>query len=127
MTEKKIEISNETIENLIYTIRNKQVMIDRDLAELYKIETRRLNEQVKRNIDRFPPEFMFQLTTDEMDNWKSQIATSNQIKMGLRKLPYAFTEQGVAMLASVLRSDIAHTKISKNSAELLKLIAEVAE
>jgi hypothetical protein len=82
-------------------------MIDRDLAELYQVETRRLNEQVKRNLDRFPDDFMFQLSEVELENWKSQFATSNKEIMGLRKMPYAFTEEGIYMLATVLRSPIA--------------------
>ena len=100
-------IDNQTIQDKIYTIRNVQVMVDRDLALLYGVETRRLNEQVKRNIERFPEEFMFQMTNDELENWKSQIATSNKEIMGLRKLPFVFTEQGVAMLSAVLRSETA--------------------
>ena len=119
----------ENIENLIHVIRGKQVMLDRDLARLYGVETGRLNEQVKRNIERFPEDFMFQLNKEEFENWKSQfaisnsdssrsqfamlddeekwksqIAISNSIKMGARKLPYAFTESGIAMLSGVLRS-----------------------
>lgn len=100
-------IDNQTIQDKIYTIRNVQVMVDRDLALLYGVETRRLNEQVKRNIERFPEEFMFQMTNDELENWKSQIATSNKEIMGLRKLPFVFTEQGVSMLSSVLKSQMA--------------------
>ena len=92
----------DDIKSYILTIRGKQVMLDRDLAGLYGVETKRLNEQVRRNINRFPEEFMFQLSKTEMENWKSQFATSNLIKMGLRKLPFAFTEQGVAMLSAVL-------------------------
>ena len=95
------------VESLIRVIRGQQVMLDRDLAELYGVETRRLNEQVKRNIERFPEDFMFQLTKEEFENWKSQIATSNSIVMGARKRPYAFTEQGVAMLSGVLKSSTA--------------------
>ncbi|MDY0264072.1 MAG: ORF6N domain-containing protein [Sulfurospirillum cavolei] len=91
----------------IYTIRGVQVMLDRDLAELYGVETRRLNEQVKRNSERFPNEFMFQLTKQELENWISQFATSNKEMMGLRKLPYAFSEQGVSMLSAVLKSKSA--------------------
>ena len=79
-------------------------MLDRDLSMLYGVETKRLNEQVRRNIERFPEDFMFQLNKNELNNWKSQFATSNAITMGLRKQPYAFTENGVAMLSSVLRS-----------------------
>lgn len=93
------------IENKILTIRNRQVMIDRDLAELYGVETRRLNEQVKRNIERFPEEFCFQLTDKEFNFLMSQNATSSW--GGTRKLPYAFTEHGVTMLAAVLKSDTA--------------------
>ena len=133
----------EQIESLILTIRGKQVMLDRDLARLYGVETFRLNEQVKRNIERFPEDFMFQLTKDEFEDWKSQFVTSildddmsTQIAItsnqnlksqnaissdstilksqnaisswgGIRKLPYAFTENGIAMLSSVLRSPLA--------------------
>lgn len=124
----------ENIENLIQVIRGKQVILDRDLARLYRVETFRLNEQVKRNIERFPEDFMFQLSKEEFENWKSQFAisykdefsrsqivTSNpedinmssQIartspkKRPLSALPYAFTENGIAMLSSVLRSPIA--------------------
>ena len=95
------------ISSRIYSIRGKQVMLDRDLAELYQVGTKRLNEQVKRNIDRFPDDFMFQLTDNELENWKSQYATSNKEIMGLRKMPYAFTEEGIYMLATVLRSSVA--------------------
>ena len=82
-------------------------MLDRDLADLYGVETKVLNQSVKRNIERFPDDFMFQLTNEETQNWKSQLVTSNSIKMGLRRNPYAFTELGVAMLSSVLNSSIA--------------------
>lgn len=99
------------IKSLIYKICGSHVMLDRDLAELYCVETRRLNEQVKRNQERFPETFMFQLTKNELEEWMSQIAISNKEKMGLRKMPYAFTEQGVAMLSAVLRSETA-VKIS---------------
>ena len=95
------------IESEILVIRGQQVMIDRDLAELYGVETKRLNEQVRRNIERFPEEFCFQLNKDEFENWRSQFATSNSDKMGLRRPPYAFTEQGVAMLSAVLKSEQA--------------------
>ena len=75
-------------------------MVDRDLAQLYQDPTKRLNEQVKRNIKRFPPDFMFQMTQEEFDNWKSQNATSSKDKMGLRKRPFVFTQDGVAMLSA---------------------------
>ena len=108
----------ENIENLIYIIRGKQVMLDRDLARLYGVETFRLNEQVKRNKERFPDDFMFQLSKEEFENLKSQIAISSgdeilksQIAIsswgGTRKLPYVFSENGIAMLSGVLRSQQA--------------------
>jgi len=95
----------EEIRSRIHTIRGKQVMLDKDLAELYGVEVKRLNEAVKRNIKRFPDDFMFQLQQEEWGILKSQFATSRW--GGTRKLPFAFTEQGVAMLSSVLRSDTA--------------------
>ena len=91
----------------ILTLRDQQVMLDRDLAVLYQVETRVLNQAVKRNLDRFPDDFMFQITKDEFENWKSQIVTSNSDVMGLRKMPYAFTEEGIYMLATVLNSKVA--------------------
>lgn len=101
------DIQQVGLEHLIYVFRGKQVMLDRDIALLYGVETRRLNEQVKRNLERFPKDFMFQLNQEEFNNWKSQFATSNSILMGARKRPYAFTENGIAMLSSVLRSPTA--------------------
>ena len=98
-------IETTEIKTKIYTIRGVRVMLDRDLAELYQVETRRLNEQVKRNIKRFSDDFMFQLTKDEFDSLISQIATSSW--GGVRKLPLVFTELGVAMLSSILNSEIA--------------------
>lgn len=86
----------ETIQVEIYSIRGMKVMLDRDLAELYGVETRTLNQAVKRNIERFPDDFMIQLTPKELENWISQIVISKSEKMGLKKMPYAFTEQGVA-------------------------------
>ncbi len=103
-------LEGDSIRSRIFTIRGVQVMLDRDLAELYGVPTGRLNEQVKRNIRRFPDSFMFQLTRKELENWKSQFAISNlqaSVKMGVRKRPYAFTEYGIIMLASVLRSNTA--------------------
>jgi len=100
-------IKTENIENKIYSIRDKQVMLDKNLAELYQVETRILNQAVKRNIERFPSDFMFQLTKEEFENLKSQFVISSYNHGGIRKLPYAFTEQGVSMLASVLKSKIA--------------------
>jgi len=98
-------ILTEDIKSKIFTIRGVQVMLDFHLAAIYKVETRRLNEQVKRNINRFPDRFMFQLNNTEWDNLKSQFATSSW--GGVRKLPYVFTEQGIAMLSSVLKSNTA--------------------
>ena len=109
------------VEKMILVIRGKQVLLDRDLATLYGVETRRINEQVKRNIERFPEDFCFQLDKNEFENWKLQFAISNsadenqnlksQIAIsswgGSRKMPFAFTEQGVAMLSSVLKSESA--------------------
>ena len=97
--------SQSDIEKMIITIRGVQVMIDRDLARVYKVTTSQLNQQVKRNIGRFPANFRFQLTTEEMNDLKSQIVTSNW--GGTRKLPYVFTEPGIAQLSSVLHSEIA--------------------
>ena len=99
--------AENTIIGRIFLIRGQKVMLDRDLALLYSVETRVLNQAVKRNEERFPPDFMFQLTDEELNNWKSQIVTSNKERMGLRKLPLAFTEQGIAMLSSVLNSETA--------------------
>ena len=95
------------IQSRIYVIRGQKIMMDRDLAELYGVETRTLNQKVKRNLRRFPPDFMFQMNKEDIEEWKSQIVISNSIKMGLRKPPYAFTQLGVAMLSSVLNSDTA--------------------
>jgi len=106
-TETSIIIPSEKIISKIYIIRNRKVMLDRDLAELYGVTTGNLNLAVRRNIKRFPADFMFQMSKEEMKNWKLQFATSNSIKMGLRKPPYVFTEHGVAMLSSALNSDRA--------------------
>lgn len=100
--EKNISIPNDVITSKIYLIRDKKVMLDKDLAQLYGVETRTLNQAVQRNKDRFPEDFMFQLSQDEFEILISQFVISSW--GGTRKLPYAFTEQGVAMLSSVLRS-----------------------
>jgi phage regulator Rha-like protein len=97
----------ELIASKIYLIRGIKVMLDRDLAELYGVETKRLKEQVRRNIERFPEDFMFELTKEELKNWRSQFATSNQDIMGLRIPPFAFSEHGILMLSSVLKSERA--------------------
>jgi hypothetical protein len=98
-------VADEMIVTKIYVLRGQKVMLDEDLAELYQVPTGRLNEQVKRNIARFPADFMFQLTKEEFENLKSQNATSSW--GGRRKLPFAFTEHGVLMLSSVLNSERA--------------------
>ena len=102
-----MDLTISGIENKIYVIRGMQVILDRDLAQLYQVETRIMIQAVKRNQDRFPDSFIFQLSDAEFQHWKSQIVISNADKMGLRRAPYAFTEQGVAMLSAVLRSDTA--------------------
>src|SRR5680860_139907 len=105
---KSIAISDDTVIDKIYLIRGRKVMLDRDLAEMYGVETKNLKRQVKRNIERFPEDFMFELNEKEFKDWRSQIVTSNSAdKMGLRYAPFVFTEQGVAMLSSVLNSDTA--------------------
>lgn len=124
MEENKLAIQNELaiedIKNLIYTIREKQVMLDSDVAMLYHYETKNVNKAVKRNIDRFPEEFCFQLTENEFETLRLQIGTSkrnlktnDELRGGRRYLPYVFTEQGIAMLAGVLKNDIA-VKVSIN-------------
>lgn len=108
------KISENTIKNLIYTIRGQQVILDSDLAKLYQVETKALNRAMKRNIDRFPEDFCFQLSKDEYENLKCQIGTSSLDEDekvnghgGRRKLPYVFTEQGISMLSAVLHSETA--------------------
>ena len=104
----EIKIPEEVVLSKIYLIRGVKVMFDRDLAELYNVETKYLKRQVRRNLNRFPNDFMFQLNEDEFNNWRSQFVTSNKSdKMGLRYSPFVFTEQGVAQLSSVLNSERA--------------------
>ena len=103
----EISISSQEIENAIHVVRAQRVMLDSDLAKLYGVTTRRLNEQVQRNKDRFPEDFAFQLTQQEFTVLMSQIATSKGGRGGRRKRPWVFTEHGVAMLSSVLRSPTA--------------------
>jgi len=108
MSEKNfMMIPDENIMSKIYLIRGQKVMLDRDLASLYDIETKRLKEAVKRNINRFPEDFMFELTSEEFAIWRHQFGTSKREKMGLRIPPFAFTEYGLLMLASVLNSERA--------------------
>ena len=101
------KITRGQIEKMIYLIRGKKVLLDKDLAILYEVETKALKRAVRRNIKRFPEDFMFELTKDELNNWRCQFGTSNKEKMGLRVPPFAFTEQGIAMLSSILNSDKA--------------------
>ena len=110
MTDKNttdLTVVPEALYQVIHRLRGQQVMLDEDLAELYGVETKRLNEQVKRNETRFPEDFMFQLSQEEWDSLKSQSATSKTGRGGRRTPPYAFTQEGVAMLSSVLTSDRA--------------------
>ncbi|RIJ45359.1 ORF6N domain-containing protein [Maribellus luteus] len=114
-------LPDEIIMTKIYLIREQKVMLDSDLAELYGVETRRLNEQVKRNISRFPKDFMFQLSEVEFENLKSQFATSNW--GGRRKLPNVFTEHGVLMLSSVLNSKRA----IKVNIQIMRIFTRIRE
>ena len=119
--ENKSSIIPKEIRNLIYTIRGKQVMLDSDLAALYQVETKNLNKAVKRNIERFPASFCFQLTEKEVENLRFQFGTSSLNYGGRRYLPYAFTEQGVAMASAILRSDIA----VKMSVQIMEAFVEM--
>ena len=118
-----IDLSEELISNKIYFIRNQKVMIDRDLAALYGIETRVLKQAVKRNISRFPEDFMFELNKSEFENWRSQFVTSNSEKMSLRYLPMVFTEHGVLMLSSVLNSD----KAIQTNIQVMRIFTKVRQ
>ncbi|MDE5437563.1 ORF6N domain-containing protein [Elizabethkingia meningoseptica] len=119
--ENKPIINPKEIQNLIYTIRGKQVMMDSDLASLYQVETKNLNKAVKRNMERFPVSFCFQLTEEETQNLRFQFGTSSLNYGGRRYLPYVFTEQGVAMASAILRSDIA----IKVSVEIMEAFVEM--
>jgi len=123
-------IPGERIEKAIYLIRGEKVMLDRDLALLYEVETKALNRAVKRNLQRFPPDFMFQLTVEEADRLRCQIGTSNEGRGGRRYLPYVFTEQGVAMLSSVLNSErgiLVNIEIMRAFVKLRQMLASNAE
>ena len=104
---KALMLPDEQVINSIYFIRGQKVMLDRDLATLYGVSTKAFKQAVKRNIDRFPADFMFEMSREELENWRSQFVTSNSDKMGLRYSPFCFTEQGVAMLSNVLNSETA--------------------
>ncbi|MCV2485649.1 ORF6N domain-containing protein [Flavobacterium sp. SH_e] len=117
-------LSEETISNKIYFIRGQKVMLDSDLAMLYDVETKRLNEQVKRNLSRFPEDFMFQLTENEYNSSRSQIATlKNGRGSNLKYLPYAFTEHGILMLSSVLKSD----KAIQTNIQIMRIFTKVRQ
>jgi len=105
--ENEMMIPEEVIMSKIYLIRGIKVMLDMDLAEIYGVETKQLKRSVRRNIRRFPVDFMFEFTSEELYNWRSQFGTSNREKKGMRILPFAFTEHGILMLASVLNSERA--------------------
>lgn len=120
--------SEDEIRAMIYIVRNQQVMLDSDLAELYQVETKRLNERVKRNQNRFPENFCFQLTREEYEHLRSQSATSREYG-GRRYLPYVFTESGIAMLSAVLNSDVAvevSVRIMNSFVEMRRFIANNA-
>lgn len=140
MTEEKnssIMLPDEVVMTKIFIVRGQKVMIDRDLAELYGVETKRLKEAVRRNIARFPEDFMFEMTKDEFSNWRTQFATSSSDKKGLRYAPFCFTEQGVTMLSCVLNSDRAinlniqivriFTKIRETLTDNLSVRLEIEE
>jgi hypothetical protein len=126
-------VPEETIMAKIFLVRGVKVMIDRDIALLYGVPTKVLNQAVNRNIKRFPEDFMFQMTSKEFGNWKSQIVTSKADKMGLRKRPLAFTELGVAMLSGIINSDTAISvsiqiiRVFVKLRELLKQHAEILQ
>jgi phage regulator Rha-like protein len=103
----QVMVPDEVVMTKIFIVRGQKVMVDRDLAELYGVETKRLKEAVRRNIARFPEDFMFEMTKEEFSNWRTQFATSNSDKKGLRYAPFCFTEQGVTMLSCVLNSQRA--------------------
>jgi len=128
MQKADILFTEAVIINKIYKIRGYKVMLDRDLAELYLVDTKRLNEQVKRNLKRFPDDFMFQLTSTEFEILKSQIATSSW--GGARKLPFVFTEHGVLMLSSILNSNRAievNIQIMRIFSKIRKVLADTSE
>jgi hypothetical protein len=123
-------ILSESIEKAIYLIRCEKVIVDRDLASLYEVETKMLNRAVKRNLKRFASDFMFQLTADEADVLRYQIGTSKESRGGRRYPPYVFTEQGVAMLSSVLNSEravLVNIEIMRTFVKLRRMLSSNAE
>lgn len=123
MDRQDIQVADKVIMNKIYVIRGHKVMIDRDLSELYGVETKRLKEAVRRHLSRFPEDFMFQMNRDEFENWRTQFASSNSLKMGLRHLPYCFTEQGATMLSCILSSERA----IKVNIQLIRIFSRMRE
>lgn len=125
-----LPIPDELVMNKIYLIREQKVMLDSDLAELYGVETKRLKESVRRNVNRFPEDFMFELTDLEMNSLRSQIASSKNGRGGVRYSPMAFTEQGVAMLSSVLNSEkaiIVNIQIIRIFTRIRKMLSDNTE
>jgi hypothetical protein len=123
-------LPDEKIQKVIYLVRRQKVMLDRDLAALYGVPTKALKQAVRRNVTRFPADFMFVLTQEELGDWRSQFVTSNADRMGLRHAPMAFTEQGVAMLSSVLNSERAiqvNIAIMRTFAQLRQMLASHAD
>lgn len=123
-------IPAERIERTIYSIRGERVMLDRDLAALYGVETKVLKRAVRRNIDRFPGDFMFVLNSTEFQNWRCQFGTSKEDRMGLRYPPMAFTEHGILMLSSILNSKRAvqvNIQIMRAFVRLRQMLASNAE
>lgn len=116
-------LSEEYLATTIYKIRNQKVILDRDIARLYGIPTKALKQAVRRNPDRFPLDFMFELSQEEFENWRSQFVISNSDKMGLRHLPMAFTEHGVLMLSSVLKSD----KAIQTNIQIMRIFTKVRQ
>jgi ORF6N domain len=123
----EIVLKEESIASIIYFIRGEKVMLDRDLAVLFGVETKVFKQAVRRNINRFPPDFMFELTSDEFKNWRSQFVTSNSDKMGFRYSPMVFTEQGIAMLTGILKSKQAvevNISIMRTFVKLRQLLSQ---
>lgn len=116
-------IPDDVVINKIYFIRDQKVMLDRDLAVLYGVETKVFKQAVRRNIIRFPEDFMFELTKEELENWRSQFVTSNSDKMGLRYAPMAFTEHGVLMLSSVLNSE----KAIQTNIQIMRIFTKIRQ
>lgn len=123
MTDKLVGIPNEIVLSKIYKVRDQKVMLDSDLAELYGVETRILNQAIKRNINRFPDAFMFQISEEEWEALISQFVISNEGRGGRRKLPYVFTEHGILMLSSVLNS----TQAIKMSIRIIEMFVRLRE